>query len=125
MMDKDKKISLLIIDDSRLSRAALSARILSRLPNWDINQAANADQALAMAEAKNYNLITVDINMPGMNGLDLCPLLKERTPAAKLVFITANVQDATRNRIKAMGSSLITKPIKPETVDRLIEIMDS
>lgn len=124
MYIKDK-MSLLVTDDSRLSRGAMRTRILERFPDWEIDQAADADQAQAMAAAKPYDLFTVDINMPGMSGLDLGVILRERYPDAGVVFLTANIQDATRKRIDAMGASFVAKPIKADTVDRLLKALES
>lgn len=124
-MSIKQEMSVLIIDDSRLSRGAMRSRIRDRFPAWETDEAGDANQALAMAEAKNYDLFTVDINMPGMSGLELGPLLKEKNPAAYVIFLTANIQDATRKRIEAMGAGFVRKPIKPETVDRLLEVMET
>ena len=94
-----------------------------KFPDWEIDEALNADAAQAKAEQKSYDLFTLDINMPGMSGLELAPILKEKYPAARLVFLTANIQDATRKRIEEMGAGFMSKPIKEDTVDQLIEAM--
>ncbi len=112
-------LSILIIDDSRLSRVALKNHIHKLYPDCQTDEAADADQALEMAAANSYDIFTVDINMPGMDGLELAPLLREKNSQAKLIFLTANVQDATREAIEAMGAGFVQKPIKPDIVEQL------
>ncbi|MCI5122347.1 MAG: response regulator, partial [Candidatus Electrothrix sp. AUS4] len=87
------------------------------------DEALNAEAALAKAEQKSYDIFTLDINMPGMSGLELAPILKEKYPTARIIFLTANIQDATRKRIEKMGAGFMSKPIKEDTVNQLIEAM--
>jgi chemotaxis protein CheC len=96
-----------------------------RFPEWRIDEAEAGEQAMAMTEEQCYELFLVDINMPGMSGMELGPLLVERCPQAKLIFLTANIQDATRLRIEAIGAGYLPKPVRPETVDQLLEVMAS
>ncbi|MCI5142358.1 MAG: response regulator [Candidatus Electrothrix sp. ATG1] len=119
----EETMSVLIVDDSRLSCVALRMRLSKRFPDWKIDEVQNAESALTKAEQKSYDLFTLDINMPGMSGLELAPILKEKYPAARIVFLTANIQDATRKRIEEMGAGFMSKPIKEDTVNQLIEAM--
>ncbi len=115
-------ITVLLIDDSRLSRCGLRTHLLSLRPDWRADEAADAEQALAMAEIKDYGLFVVDINMPGISGLELVPLLQARAPEARIVVVSANTQEAVRIRVQAMGVGFVAKPIKKETVEQVLQI---
>ena len=119
-MNSTTTLTVLLIDDSQLSRTGLRTHFRSLRPDWIIDEAADADQSLAMAEIKDYNLFVVDINMPGITGIELVPLLQARAPQARIVMVSANTQDAVRARIQALGVGFVAKPIKKETVEQVI-----
>ena len=112
--------AMLVIDDSRLSRAAINMLFQERLPQCIVDEAANADEALVKVTDKHYDVILVDINMPGMDGLELVPILKGKTPGSHIVFLTANIQEATRRKAAALGVGFVNKPIKQHTVDDIL-----
>ena len=112
--------SVLVIDDSRLSRAAIDMLFQERLPQCVVDEAANAEQALEKVAIKHYQVILVDINMPGMDGFALAPLLKQLSPSSYVIFLTANIQDATRRKAIEMGVGFVSKPIKKQTIDDIL-----
>jgi CheY-like chemotaxis protein len=58
----------------------------------------------------------VDYNMEEMDGLALCKLLRQRFPAVRGALVTANVQDALRQRAELQGISFINKPVNHDTL---------
>lgn len=110
----------LVIDDSRLSRAAIKMLFQERLPQCVVDEAANAEQALEKVAIKHYQVLLTDINMPGMDGFTLAPLLKQRSPSSYVIFLTANIQDATRRKAIEMGVGFVNKPIKKNTIDDIL-----
>jgi two-component system chemotaxis response regulator CheY len=121
-MPSNAPITVLLIDDSQLSRTGLRTHFRALRPDWGVDEAGDADQALAMSEIKDYGLFVVDINMPGISGLELVPLLQVRAPQAKIVVVSANTQDAVRTRVQAMGVGFVGKPIKKQTVEQVLEV---
>ena len=112
----------LIVDDSRLSRTAAKIALQKCLPHCLIvDEAANADEALARVDNEHYDLILLDINMPGMDGLTLVPLLKEKTPNSQIVLLTANVQNSTRNKAIELGVGFVNKPINKDTISDIFK----
>lgn len=101
----------LIVDDSRVSRMMLSSLILAEDPNWQIFEASDGAEALRMAEQCQPSLITMDINMPVMDGFEAVSLLRPQLPASTLVLITANVQVSSRARAEELGVHFLAKPI--------------
>lgn len=110
----------LVIDDSRLSRAAIKMLFQERLPQCVVDEAANGQEALEKVASQHYQVLLTDINMPGMDGFTLAPLLKQRSPSSYVIFLTANIQDATRRKATEMGVGFVNKPIKKNTIDDIL-----
>ena len=108
--------SVLIVDDSRLSRMMINKIVSTYHPDWSISEAVSADQALNLCNEQQYDFITLDNNMPGMSGLDAYPLLRTRQPSAKIGLFTANIQKSIQERCKQEGVIFVEKPITEERV---------
>ncbi|MCS7052345.1 MAG: response regulator, partial [Ignavibacterium sp.] len=76
----EKKNKLLIVDDEEIVRQSLQAWFLE--DGYDIDLADSAESALKLYEKNKYDLILLDIKMPGMSGMDLLLKLKEIDPEA-------------------------------------------
>ena len=108
--------SMLIVDDSITSRMMLKSIVAKQHPNWTLCEAANGDEALSEAAKQTFDIITVDYNMPGMDGLTLVPLLQEKMPGARIALLTANIQDYIQAEADNLGIPIIHKPITPAKV---------
>lgn len=112
--------TVLIVDDSRVSRLVTRQHILARHADWTIAEAANGEDALAQAPALQPQLVLLDVNMPGMGGVAAAEQLRKLLPDAHISLLTANVQDATRQRAQDLGIGFMEKPITEERIARLI-----
>ena len=82
-----------------------------------IIEAAEGAEALKVLEGVDVlHYATIDYNMPGMNGIDLAALVKERYPTARIALLTANVQAALRKRAADLGVGFIDKPVNETKV---------
>ena len=105
------KTDILIVDD-KVANLDLLAQMLKE-HNYKVRLATNANIALKSAKIAPPNLVLLDINMPGMNGYELCRLLKqeEKTNNIPIIFLSASGQ--TFNKVEAFaagGVDYITKP---------------
>lgn len=105
------KKSVLIVDDSRISRLMLKAIIHSQYPEWEVSDAENGNVALSMCHESAYDFITLDMNMPGVDGLTISPELQQACPNAKISLLTANFQERIQTQAKLQGLTFIPKPI--------------
>ncbi len=112
-------LQLLIVDDSRMSRLILQGLVLQAYPQWSILHASSGEEALAMAEQHPVDLVSMDFNMHGMNGLDAALALRKLRPRLPIAIVTANVQGAVQERIEEAGLAFIAKPITAEAVKKL------
>ena len=112
--------SVLIVDDSRVSRMMARQFILSAQPDWTVHDAATGEEAISMVEAFSPALILIDVNMPGIGGLAAAEQLRGICPEAHISLVTANVQNATRNRAIELGIGFMEKPITEARIHALI-----
>lgn len=107
---------VLLVDDSRISRMMLKAIIQAHYPNWEITEAEDGEAALKSCQYTQFDFITLDMNMPGVDGLTVSPELQDLCPDAKIALLTANFQERVKDKAQAQGLSFIPKPITEEKV---------
>ncbi len=71
---------LLIVDDSKVSRMIIRARVLDIHPDWEIIEATNGTDGVVTALAEKPDFCTMDINMPGILGTDAAELILKEMP---------------------------------------------
>jgi CheY-like chemotaxis protein len=113
--------TLLIVDDSKLSRMMVRSIVLHAHPDWHIIEAENGAEALAKASSAQVDIMTLDFNMPGMDGLTLAEQLKETFPLASMALLTANIQHSIQERASRLGIGCIHKPITEAKILSYIE----
>ena len=110
------KAKVLIVDDSSVSRMMIKGRIVVLQPDWEILEAGYGAQAVAMVESNAPDFITMDVNMPGMSGFDAVEKIRQIDQRAKIVILTANIQESTRNAAGQAGIGFVSKPITERSV---------
>lgn len=118
------KLKALIADDSRLMRKMLKD-ILEKENFEVVGEAANGDEALQMCQQFMPNLLTLDIAMPGRDGLATLKEVKKISGDIKVVMITSNDKhDIILEALKQGADNYITKPYEPEKVARVINCIE-
>jgi YesN/AraC family two-component response regulator len=112
---------LLIVDDSKLARMAAAKAMKALYPDWGRVEASNADEALALAKDRAFDVALVDFNMPGRDGLQLAADLKSRDPSMPLALVSANHQDEIVARAKAIGAAFLAKPLSEQSLNEFLE----
>ncbi len=120
--------NLLIVDDSLTMRKVIrKSVIMSGFDLGDCWEAANGEEALAVLRVHGVDLILTDLNMPGMDGLELTRALEkdEKTRHIPVVYITTHgperIPSGELNRVKGF----IQKPFHPEAIrDVLRQVME-
>ena len=106
-----RAIRILVVDDHTLFRRGLTA-LLSRDPRFDvIGDAADAGEAQRRAAEIKPDLILLDNHLPGVNGVDALPALREAAPMARVLMLTVSEDEhdlATALRNGACGYLLKT-----------------
>ncbi len=107
-------MKILIVDDEELARARL-LRMLSTLEYKDIQQAQNADEAIELFKKEKFDIVFLDINMPGTSGLEVGYELKYLSPDINIIFQTAYEEHA----LKAFDIGAVAYLVKPYSIDQL------
>lgn len=115
------KAKVLIVDDSSVSRLMIRGRIAGLQPNWDILEAADGAQAVAIVESDAPDFITMDVNMPGMNGFEAVEKIRQVNQTAKIVILTANIQESSRERAQQLGVQFVQKPATLAAVQQAVD----
>ena len=93
-MEPDASIRILVVDDHTLFRRGLTA-LLSREPQFQVvGDAADAGEAQRRAAALQPDLILLDNHLPGVNGVDALPPLREAAPRARVLMLTISEDEA-------------------------------
>lgn len=115
-MNNNKTPLLLIVDDSRMSRMLLRALVADSRPDWRIIEAASGDEAIRLAEEHRPDFVSMDVNMPGISGLEAAGRIRIRHPEARIALCTANIQESTRDAASRAGVHFVAKPITGNSV---------
>lgn len=117
--------TVLVVDDSRVSRMMARQFILSARPQWLVEDAATGEEALEKVKTVQPVLILVDVNMPGIGGMAAAEQLRSICPGTHISLVTANVQNATRNRANELGIGFMEKPITEARIHALISALST
>lgn len=102
---------VLIVDDSRLARMSI-AKVLGTLhSDWKRIEAADAGEALELTKQLSPDVVLVDFNMPGKDGVTLAAELRALDPRMAIAVISANRQMSVINRAQAAGATFLPKPL--------------
>jgi two-component system KDP operon response regulator KdpE len=103
--------TLLIVDDERSIRHSLRT-ILSSL-GFVIIEAARGEEAVALARTAQFDAVLLDINMPGMSGVEVCKVMRKRSPVLPIVMLTVRgSEDHKVEALDAGADDYITKPFQ-------------
>ena len=106
---------ILVVDDEPELRRALRAT-LSAL-GFVVADAENGEVALEMLRAERFDLILLDINMPGMSGLEICRAIRARSDAS---IVMLSVRDRAGDKIEALDAGADGYVTKPFDVNELL-----
>ena len=119
---KTTSYKVLIVDDSKLARMAAIKALGALYPEWPRIEAGNSDEAMRAIQEGHPDLVLLDFNMPGKNGLDLASELLASNPHVPVAVISANRQPEILNRTTAIGAFFLPKPL---TQDALADFLRS
>ncbi len=109
-----------IVDDDESIREALKS--LMRSVRFDVEGFASAEEFLASERLNDTTCLILDVALPGMNGFELQNHLNIERRGIPIVFITANSDEASRQRAMQGGAiDFLSKPVRRETLFRAIK----
>ena len=115
--------SVLIVDDEPSLRKVLSTSL--KACDFTVEEARNGEEALETAQHKAFDLVLLDMNMPGIGGLETCRRFRDFAPRAGIVMVTVrDTEDDKIQVLEAGADDYITKPFRlPELIARMRAVL--
>lgn len=108
-------MKVLLVDDSSLARR--SVRQILTTAGYEVVEAEDGMVALERYFIEKPDLVLLDLVMRGMYGLDVLTKLRQLDPAARVVVVSADIQDSSRQLVQEAGASgFVQKPVERERI---------
>ena len=118
-MTKPGKHRILVVDDE-LTVCKSIRKVLVR-EDCEVDMVLSGEEALRKETEQPYDVMIVDLMMPGLSGLDLLKMLKAGNPKARIIMVTG--YPTMRNTLQAMqlgAMDFLPKPFLPTTLRNLV-----
>jgi DNA-binding NtrC family response regulator len=110
---------ILIVDDEKIVRESLTKWFLE--DGYQVGAAADANEALRQMQAQKWEIILLDIKMPGVDGMELQQRIRELDPLATIIFITAHgTIDTAVRALKNGAFDYVIKPVDPDYLSHVV-----
>jgi DNA-binding LytR/AlgR family response regulator len=113
-------IRALLVDDEEPARSELRYLLDAHDDVTVVGEAAGAAEAVALAHGLHYDVVFLDVEMPGLTGLEVAPLVRERSDPPAVVFVTAHAEYAV-GAFAVEAFDYLLKPVDPERLARVVE----
>jgi signal transduction histidine kinase/CheY-like chemotaxis protein len=117
----DKWPYKILVAEDNLMNQKLATFVFEKM-GYQIDLANNGQEAIEMAEKKNYDLIFMDLQMPLVDGIAATKKILSRNPHPVVIALTANVMEETKNACFEAGMThFLHKPFKLEAIQEVLE----
>lgn len=110
---------VLLVDDEEEFVSALSERLMLR--GIEVDSALNGEEALALMGEKVFEVVILDVMMPGLGGLEVLKQIKSTHPNTQVILLTGH--GSTREGIEGMRLGAFDYLIKPVDIEEMLEKM--
>ena len=114
---------ILIVEDNPLNMKLFSAMIASQ--GYDVLQAVDGHQGLAMAQQRHPDLVVMDVQLPGMSGLDVARTLKADDSTRGILIIATTAYALSDDEAKIIDSGCDAYMAKPIAITEFLELIES
>lgn len=108
--------AILLVDDEEEFVSTLAERLEIR--GFESEAANSGDQALSLIESNDYDVVVLDVKMPGMDGLEVMDHIKTRRPEMPVILLTGH--GSTKEGMDGMHKGAFDYLMKPLDIDELI-----
>ncbi len=113
----DRRITILLVDDHHLMRDALATTLAQEQEFHVVGQAADGNQALQYVSELDPDVILMDVNMPGMNGIETTAKIREQFSRPTIIGLTMHHDPTTVEKLRQAGAVDVLE--KSSTISRL------
>jgi DNA-binding NtrC family response regulator len=113
-------VKILIADDEKNVRNFICSELSAG--GAEVNEAENGPRALELLEKKEYDVLLLDLNMPGLGGIDVLKMMKSLDILTEVIILTANATISTAVEAMKLGAyDYLTKPFRLQDLSPIIE----
>jgi len=106
-----KPVKVLVVDDESSMRRGICVSLSAR--GYTVNEARSGEEALTAFHDNQPDLVLLDVNMPGMNGLEVCRRIRSTDSKAGIVMVTVHdSEESTVEALEAGADDYIRKPFR-------------
>ncbi len=113
-------IRALLVDDEAPARSELRYLLAGEAGVDVVGEAAGAQEALDLARELAPDVVFIDVEMPGLSGVEAAPLVRERADPPAVVFVTAHERYAV-DAFAVEAFDYLLKPVDPDRLARVVE----
>lgn len=118
---EQERIKILLADDHSVVRNGIIKSLTPSFPNVDFGEASNANEVLRLISQVKWNLVILDLNMPGRSGMDVLKEIKSNHPSIPVIIFSMYPEDQFAIRaMKAGASAYLTKDISSKELEKAI-----
>ncbi|MBA3015739.1 MAG: response regulator [Proteobacteria bacterium] len=121
MNDAQEKIRILLVDDEQDFRTTLATRL--RLRNLDVTEKKSGEMAILAMGEQSFDVVVLDIRMPGMDGIDTLRHMKSIQPTTEVILLTGHA--SVESGIDGMQLGALDYLIKPCDIAELVLKIES
>lgn len=107
----EQTISVLVVDDEPSLRKVIRASLVAS--GFTVEEVGNGAEAIGMVERRAFDIVLLDINMPGIGGVETCRRIRALAPNTGIVMVT--VRDTEEDKVRALeagADDYVTKPFR-------------
>ncbi len=113
--------NILLVDDEARFRVTLSKRLGER--GQDVTAVSSGMEAIAELKERDYDVVVLDVKMPGMDGLETLTALKKIRPHTQVILLTGHA--SMDSSIEGMRLGAFEFVLKPCDIDQLLELIEA
>lgn len=118
-----RKGKILIVDDEQIVLRGYKAELEEA--GHDVKAVATGEEAVALAEKEKFDIVYVDLVMPGMNGVEVCREIKNKCPDIEVVLVSGHPTEIKQYQIPFWGAGgrdeILRKPLLEDELAQVTE----
>ncbi len=118
---------ILLVDDEPFIRSLFKAKLSHQFPDLTILEASDGELAMTTIREQHVDLMTIDINMPFISGIELISKIKQEPNLASIpiIVVSANVSDSVQQTLRSLEVTDIYSKLDVANPDNASQFLDS
>jgi len=109
---------ILVVDDEPQIRRVMRTTLTTN--GYEVSDARTGEEAVKKLGEERFDLILLDVNLPGMNGLEACRMIRSRTSVPDVAILMLTVRNAEKDKVEALDAGADDYVVKPFSTPELL-----